>query len=45
VEDVLTPPEVELAELTAVAAVAAAELPGFHGDPADRFIVATAQAL
>lgn len=45
VEDVLAPPKVELAELTAAVAVAAAELPEFHGDPADRFIVATAQAL
>lgn len=45
VQDVLAPPGVGLAELTAVTAVAAAELPGFHGDPADRFLVATAEAL
>lgn len=45
VEDVLAGTEVGLAELTASAAVAAAELPGFHGDPVDRFVVATAEAL
>ena len=45
VQDVLAPAQVELAELTATVAVAAAELPGFHGDPADRFLVATAEAL
>lgn len=45
VEDVLASAEVELAGLTATAAVAAAELPGFHGDPADRFLVATAESL
>lgn len=45
VQDVLAPSEVGLAELTAATAVAAAELPGFHGDPADRFLVATAETL
>ncbi len=45
VEDVLAPARMELANLSAEAAVAAAELPGFHGDPADRFIVATAEIL
>lgn len=32
-------------EHTASTAVAAAELLGFHGDPADRFVVATAEAM
>jgi PIN domain nuclease of toxin-antitoxin system len=36
---------VEIAELTASTAIAAALLPGFHGDPADRFIYATAAEL
>jgi PIN domain nuclease of toxin-antitoxin system len=31
--------------LTGDVAIAAAMLPDFHGDPADRFIVASAQAL
>ncbi len=45
VRDVLAPSRVGIAELTMDAAVAAAELPEFHGDPADRFLVATAQTL
>ncbi len=36
--------DVDLAELTAGIAVAAAELSDFHGDPADRFLYATARA-
>jgi len=35
----------EIAELTPSAAIAAARLPGFHGDPADRLIYATAAEL
>jgi len=42
VTDVLASDGVELAPLTASIAVAAAELSEFHGDPADRFLVATA---
>jgi len=34
-----------MAELTASAAIAAALLPRFHGDPADLFIYATAAEL
>ena len=34
-----------IAELTPSAAIAAARLPGFHGDPADRLIYATAAEL
>jgi PIN domain nuclease of toxin-antitoxin system len=45
VQDVLAAPRVGLAELTSTAAVAAGELPGFRGDPADRFLVATAVTL
>ncbi len=35
--------DVDLAELTPGIAVAAAELSDFHGDPADRFLYATAR--
>jgi PIN domain nuclease of toxin-antitoxin system len=45
VDDVLAPATTGLAELTAATAVAAAELADFHGDPADRIIVASAQTL
>lgn len=44
VADVLAADEVELAPLTPPIAVAAAQLVDFHGDPADRFLVATAAA-
>jgi PIN domain nuclease of toxin-antitoxin system len=43
--DLLDGGNVQLAELTAFAAVAAARLPDFHGDPADRFIYASAREL
>jgi len=36
---------VEIAELTSSVAIATALLAGFHGDPADRFIYATAAEL
>ena len=44
VRDLFSSDEVELAPLTAQAAVGAAQLgaAGFHGDPADRFLYATA---
>jgi PIN domain nuclease of toxin-antitoxin system len=42
VGDFLRTDRVEVAEVTPALAVAAAELSGFHGDPADRLIVATA---
>lgn len=45
IEDVLAPARIGIAEVSASTAVAAAALPGFHGDPADRFIVATATAM
>lgn len=45
IEDVLAPERIGVAELSASTAVAAAELPGFHGDPADRFLVATASTM
>jgi PIN domain nuclease of toxin-antitoxin system len=41
--DLFTSDTVRVAELTPSAAVAAAQLPDFHGDPADRFIYATAR--
>jgi PIN domain nuclease of toxin-antitoxin system len=41
--DLLAADRVTLAELTASVAVVAAELPGFHGDPADRFLYASAR--
>lgn len=37
--------DVRLADLTARAAISAAELGDFHGDPADRIIYATARTL
>ena len=45
VNDVLAAERLALADLTASVAVAAAELSDFHGDPADRIIVATAREL
>jgi PIN domain nuclease of toxin-antitoxin system len=44
-QDLLTSATVEVATLTPFAAVAAARLPEFHGDPADRLIYATAREL
>lgn len=44
VADVLAGDGVASAPLTAPIAVAAAQLGAFHGDPADRFLVATAAA-
>ncbi len=43
--DVLATDTIGVAELTPRIAVAAAELADFHGDPADRLLYATAQAL
>lgn len=40
--DVLRHARVAVAEITPQVAVVAAELPGFHGDPADRLLYATA---
>jgi PIN domain nuclease of toxin-antitoxin system len=45
VHDALARPGMVLLELPADAAVAAARLPGFHGDPVDRMIAATALSL
>lgn len=42
--DVVRHDRVELAEITPQIAVGAAELPDFHGDPADRLLFATARA-
>ena len=42
--DVIRHARVEVAELSPDVAVMAAELSGFHGDPADRLLYATAQA-
>ena len=42
VNDFLATDRVAVAELTPAVAVQAAELTGFHGDPADRIIVASA---
>jgi PIN domain nuclease of toxin-antitoxin system len=38
-------PPVSLAALSAEVALASASLPGFHGDPADRIVVATALTM
>jgi PIN domain nuclease of toxin-antitoxin system len=43
--DLLTEDGVDIAELTPPAAISAAHLAEFHGDPADRFIYATAREL
>jgi PIN domain nuclease of toxin-antitoxin system len=45
VVDFLATERVALAELTPSVAIGAGELTGFHGDPADRLIVATAKSL
>ena len=45
VNDVLAQEATEEAPLTASITVLAGELPEFHGDPADRILAATAQAL
>jgi PIN domain nuclease of toxin-antitoxin system len=42
IEDSLEASEIELLPLTPAIAVASAQLADFHGDPADRLIVATA---
>lgn len=44
VSDLLAGGTVGSVELTPMIAVAAAELPDFHGDPADRLVYATARA-
>lgn len=43
--DLLSAGAVRVAPLTPLAAISAARLPDFHGDPADRFIYATAREL
>jgi PIN domain nuclease of toxin-antitoxin system len=43
--DLLRTGTAAIAELTPSAAIAAAELPAFHGDPADRFLYTTAREL
>lgn len=43
--DLLASSMAEVAALTPSAAISAARLPEFHGDPADRFIYATAREL
>lgn len=43
VRDLLAGDRMAVAELTASVAVTAAELDGFHGDPADRLLYATAR--
>lgn len=43
VRDLLAGDRMAVADLTAGVAVAAAELEGFHGDPADRILYATAR--
>lgn len=45
IADVMADDRVEPAAFTATIAVASAGLEDFHGDPADRFLVATARAL
>lgn len=45
VRDLLAQDRVHTAELTPAVAAAAAELPDFHGDPADRLLYATARSL
>ena len=43
--DLLASGSAQVATLTPFAAISAARLPEFHGDPADRFIYATAREL
>lgn len=45
IRDVLATDGIGVAELTPGIAVAAADLADFHGDPADRFLYATAKLL
>ena len=45
IRDALSKPTIRVVELTPEIAVTAARLPRFHGDPADRMIAATAQAM
>lgn len=45
VQDLMTSQQVEVAQLTPAIAVSAGELDDFHGDPADRLIYATAEAM
>lgn len=45
VRDLFSQESVAAAELTPDIAASAAELPAFHGDPADRLIYATARSL
>lgn len=45
VRDALSRPTIRIVDLTPEIAVPAARLAGFHGDPADRLIAATALAL
>lgn len=45
IRDLLALENVAIAELSPGVAVAAAELPDFHDDPADRFLYATARSL
>lgn len=45
VADLLAGPPVDIAPLSPAAAVAAGELDGFRGDPADRLIYATAATM
>jgi PIN domain nuclease of toxin-antitoxin system len=45
IRDVLATDHISVAELTPRIVVAAAELADFHGDPADRFLYASAQVL
>jgi PIN domain nuclease of toxin-antitoxin system len=45
IHDLLAGPQVDLAELTAAAAVEAGTYRDMHGDPADRLLYATARAL
>lgn len=45
VHDLLGQERIGAADLTAQIAVDAAELPDFHGDPADRLLYATARSL
>jgi PIN domain nuclease of toxin-antitoxin system len=45
VNDLLANERIEATELSATIAASAGVLPEFHGDPADRLIFATAQAL
>jgi PIN domain nuclease of toxin-antitoxin system len=43
--NLLAASDIEVAELTPYIAISAAQLPEFHGDPADRLLYATAREL